>query len=185
MIFYVSQNIWYKAFHTLIPTTVLPPTIPYPLFPGILKHVPDTSAYYVPGTLKPPHLFSCFWLQPENMVFFLQGPAQVSLFVKCFLIRLRKTSDFFHCDFLTFMYIYILNPGIMYIQKNAQISEVYNRMSLETVSACLSTTPVKLWSVYCSPSGSLPPFLEAMASTEAMAVSSLCHHTLVLLLNFI
>lgn len=60
MIFYVSQNIWYKAFHTLIPTTVLPPTIPYPLFPGILKHVPDTSAYYVPGTLKPPHLFSCF-----------------------------------------------------------------------------------------------------------------------------
>ena len=73
----------------------------------------------------------------------------------------------------------------MYIQKNAQILEVYNQMSLEPVSACLTTTPVKLWSVYCSPSSSLPPFLEAVASTEAMAVSSLCHHTLVLLLNFI
>ena len=67
-----------------------------------------------------------------------------------------------------YIYIYTLNPGIMYIQKNAQTLEVYNWMSLENVSACLTTTPVKLRNVYCSSGGSLPSFLEAVASTEAI-----------------
>lgn len=125
-----KESIWYFMYHKafiLWSQNYCPASHHlYPLFPGILKHIPETSAYYVPGT-QISTFFFLFLAPTRNR--FSQGPAQVSLLWKCFLIR-PENKYFFHCVIFNIC-IYILNPGIMYIQKNAQIWEVYNWMTLK------------------------------------------------------